>query len=408
MPAVFNLLSNNDALLFYDDTGKQVLLGQLVTSWTAVSGATTLTTELTSTNFAVSSRYVLVVYPNNTNPITIKLEDVPLYINDNNRLLSFNCKLKCDSQMTIFCKLYIDENSNITANQQELTSGQYNAVQSNSILVDDDEDNHLANIEILISGHSQKPIFFTTPHLIHDLGFLNNPIIGLTRRYLPDFYWELDSQASSPSFPFFKFLDALSHAAGDTRLEYGAMYGFEISQLQNPEWIPEYWTKSSFVSPSRVRDEYIPWLSLFTGERIVQNIQDNDGEFYFNNSFLSRDFIEWQLRTRKYGNSGGTRESIIDSAGQVLIKTKDGELPTRVVALTPNFGGDPFAIQIKTLTNETFDVDDFGKSSPMVLKAIEKSRPMGYSVKHITEDVFLFTLDDISLGVLGAGFPLDE
>lgn len=406
MPGIFNLLPNNNALLNYDDTGKQVLLGQLTTTWTAVSGATTLTTELISTNFAVSSRYVFAVYPNNTNPVTIKLEDVPLYINDNNRLLSFNCKLKSDSQVIILCKLYIDENSNIAGNEQELTSGQYNAVQSNAILVDDDENNHSANIEILISGHSQKPIFFTTPHLIHDLGFLNNPIIGLIRRYLPDFYWELDSQASSPSFPFFKFLDALSYATGDTRLEYGAMYGFEISELQNPDWISEYWTKSSFVSPSRVRDEYIPWLSLFTGERIVQNIQDNDGEFYFNNSFISRDFVEWQLRTRNYGNSGGTRESIIDSARQVLIKTKDEEPPTRVVALTPNFGGDPFVIQIKTLTNETFDVDEGGQASPTILKAIEKSRPMGYSIKHTTEDVFLFTLDDISLGVLGAGFPL--
>jgi len=407
MPAIFNLLPNNDALLNYDENNRQVLLGDLTTAWTAVSGATTLATELISTNFSVSSRYVFVVYPNNTNAVTIKLEDVPLYLSDNNRLLSFNCKIKCDSQIVVSCKLYIDSDSSVDPNEQALTSGQYNSAQSNSVLVVDDESNHFANIEVLISGHSNQLIFFTSPHLIHDLGFLNNPMIGLIRRYMPDFYWELDSQVSAPSFPFFKFLDAITHSAGDTRLEYGAMYGFEIDQLQNPEWIPEYWTKSSFVSPSRVRNEYIPWLSLFTGERVVQNIQDVNNEFYFDNSFISRDFAEWQLRTRRYGNSGGTRESIIDSARQVLIKTKDGESPTRVVALTPNFGGDPFAIQIKTLTNETFDIDQEDESSVLILRAVERTRPMGYKITHTCEDVFIFTLDDVSLGVLGSGFPLE-
>lgn len=406
MPAVFNLLKNSNALLSYDENNRNVLVPDVQYEWKVFSGSTELEPELISTNFSVSSRYVLVVYPPSTNPITIKLNDVLLFLSDNNRYLSFNSKIKCNSSIVTSCKLYIDDND-VEPNQQSLSSGKYNAVQSNRDFVDDDLNNHEANIEITVSGHSQQPIFFTCPHLIHDLGFLENPIIGLIRNYLPDFYWEIDSQNTSPSFPFFKFIDALTHSTGDTRIEYGAMYGFELDQLQNPEWIPDYWTKSSLVSTTRVRNEYIPWLSLFTGEHITQNIQDADGEFYFENEFIIRDFTEWQLRTRRYGSAGGTREALIDSVRQVLIKTKNGENPTRVVALTPNFGGDPFAIQIKTLTNETYDTSDEGESSVLVLRAIEKSKPMGYLVTHQTQDVFTFTLDDISLGVIGAGFPLE-
>jgi hypothetical protein len=260
---------------------------------------------------------------------------------------------------------------------------------------------------VTISGHSQQSIYFTNPHLIHDLAFNANPIIGLVRRYLPDFYWEIDSAQESPTFPFFRFIDALSHAIGDTRREYGNMYGFEIGELQNPEWVPEYWTASSLVSPSRVRNEYIAWLSQFSGEKIRQNIQELDGEYYFQNDVIIRDFIEWQLRTSFYGRSAGTRQAMIEAARQVLIRTKDGEQPTRVVALTPNFGGDPFAIQLKTLTNETHDVSSEGETSYLLLSAVEPSRPMGYKITHTTEDEFLFTLDDVSLGVLGAGFPLE-
>jgi hypothetical protein len=407
MPVVFNLLPNNDALLNYDEANNNVLVADLSTSWTAVSGQNTVTSELISTDFVVSSRYVIAVYPANINPVTIKLQNVDLFLSDNGRVLSFNSKIKCDSQISTSCKLYIDNDSSVQPNEQFLSSGKYNAIQSNIATVEDDDTNHTATIELTISGHSQRPIFFTCPHLIHDLAFNNNPIIGLIRRYLSDFYWEFDSQSSAPSFPFFKFIDALTHSIGDTRIEYGAMYGFEIEELKNPEWISDYWTESSLVDVSKVRDEYVPWISQFTGENVIKNIQSDNGSYYFDNHFLSRDFIEWQLRTRRYGSNGGTREAMIDSARQVLIKTKNGEPSTRVVALTPYFGGDPFSISIKTLTNETLDVANAGDSSSLVLRAIEKARPMGYKITHTTENIFLFTLDDISLGVIGSNFPLD-
>lgn len=407
MPTTFNLLSNSDSLLKVDDDGLDVFVADINPGWSAYDENGSVTTNITSTNFNIDSRYVIEIFPQTTSDVTIELPAIPLFLSDNSRYISFNCKIQCSTPVIVTTRLFVDSDEFIEPNVQSLTSGRYNSAQSNRTIVPDDESEHTATIRVTISGHSQQPIYFTSPHLIHDLAFINNPVIGLTRRYLPDFYWELDSAQEHPTYPFFRFIDAVSHAIGDTRQEYGAMYGFEIDQLQNPEWIPEYWTSSSLVSPSRVRHDYIPWLGQFTGEKIRQNIQGENGDYYFQNQFLIKDFIEWQLRTSYYGHAAGTRQAMIEAVRQVLIRTKDDSQPTRVVALTPNFGGDPFAIQIKTLTNETIDVSSDGETSYIVLSSIEPSRPMGYKITHITEDVFLFTLDDISLGVLGAGFPLD-
>lgn len=408
MPTTFNLLSNADAFLKIDENGSEVFLANIEPNWDAYDELGTITTSVISTNFDVDSRYVMEAFPRTTSDITFELTGVQLFSSDNSRVLSFNCKIKCASPVIVTAKLFIDSDEfSVEPNIQSLTSGQYNAIQTNRVTTPDDESNHAVTIKITVSGHSQNPIYFTNPHLIHDLAFNNNQVIGLSRRYLPDFYWEIDSSQEYPTFPFFRLIDALSHAIGDTREEYGAMYGYELDQLQNPDWIPEYWTSSSLVDPSRVRDEYIPWLGQFTGEIVRQNIQSLSGDYYFTNRFLVRDFIEWQLRTSFYGRAGGTRQAVIEAARQVLIKTKDNLQPTRVVALTPNFGGDPFAIQIKTLTNETLDATSEGETSHLVLSAVEQARPMGYKITHLTEDVFLFTLDDISLGVLGAGFPLE-
>jgi len=407
MPKVFNLLPNADAFLKIDEFGIQVLLSDLQTGWEAVDLQNQeITTEVQSENFSVSSRYVLVIYPNTIQPIKIRLVSTPLYLSDNGRPLSFNAKLKCSSQIITSTKLYIDDNSSVDPYTQSLSSGKYNAIHSHTSIVEDDEDNHTATIEINVSGHGQNPIFFTCPHLIHDLAFANNPMIGLIRRYLPDFYWEFDSQSSNPTFPFFKFIDALTHAIGDTRLEYGSLYGFELDQLQNPDWIPEYWTNSVMTDINYVRDDYIPWLSLFTGEHVIQNVQNKNGDYYFENAASIRDFMEFQLRTRSFGSNSGTRGSIINSIKQVLIKTKNNQTATRVVALTQNFGGDPFAIRVKTLVNETDDVTGVGESSYLVLSAAEKARPMGYKITHSSEAQFVFTLDDATLGVLNTGFPL--
>lgn len=123
-----------------------------------------------------------------------------------------------------------------------------------------------------------------------------------------------------------------------------------------------------------------------------------NGEYYFDNPSLQRDFIEWQLSGSHYGRAAGTHEAMVEAIRKVLIKTKDGEPSTFSVAITPRYLGDPFAINIQTIFNETPDADE-GEASAMVLESATWVKPMGYKLSHITVDEFFFTLDDPVLGV---------
>jgi hypothetical protein len=191
----------------------------------------------------------------------------------------------------------------------------------------------------------------------------------------------------------------LTSIAGDTNSEYEALYGFESDELSYQEQQIEYWSPSTLVSPYAVRDDYVPWLVQFTGNGLHRNFILDDGTPYFDNHALERDFLEWQLANSYFGRGAGTRRAMIEAVKQILIKTKDGEPSTRAVALTQKFGGDPFAIRIQTLTNETFDANE-DESSDLVLKLANLAKPIGYKVTHNTVDEFFFTLDDITLGLI--------
>ena len=114
---------------------------------------------------------------------------------------------------------------------------------------------------------------------------------------------------------------------------------------------------------------------------------------------FQRDFIEWQLYGSHYGRGAGTRHAMIEAAKQVLIRTKDGEPSTQSVSLTPYYGGDPFAIRIQTLSNDTIDANA-NESSDLVLQSVNLAKPMGYKITHNTVDEFYLTFDDVTYGVL--------
>jgi hypothetical protein len=396
MATTFNLLSYNNALLTLNDSKRVVPVGSYSHDWSSTNSVL----SIISTNYLVDSRYVIQLSPSSASEIVLTLTDVPLRLSDNGRVLSFNMRIKALSSLNTATLIYLDGQSyGFEEFTQSFSSGEYNALQSNRLTVPDDDDLHTVDIRISITGHNANTIFLTCPHLIHDLAFYANPFVGYVRNYIPDFYWELDSAASNPTYPFFRLVDILSSAAGDTKSEYDQMYGYESAELITQDELVTNWAQSSLVSPGAIRDEYVNWLTQFTGERIHRNFQLADGSLYFDNPGLQRDFLEWQLYGSHYGRGAGTRHSMLEAAKQVLIKTKDGEASTQAVALTPSYGGDPFAIRVQTLTNETIDAD-VDESSDIVLQSVNLARPMGYVVTHNTVDEFFLTFDDISYGLL--------
>jgi hypothetical protein len=216
---------------------------------------------------------------------------------------------------------------------------------------------------------------------------------------LPDFYWEKDGDAESPDYPFFRLIDILTSAASDARIESIRMYGVELDEFLTEDEQVEPDSNSSLTSASGVRDDYTQWISQFSGEKLYKNFQDKNGNLYFDNPSLSREFTEWQISKGYYGRAAGTRRAIIEAAQQVLVKTKDGEVSSRSVAITPLYLGEPFSILVQTLENETIDAD-IGEESYLVSQSIALAKPLGYLVIHSTVAEYFFTFDSPSLGVL--------
>ena len=397
MATTFNLLSDNNALLaFSSQQGDFIGISSVSYDWNA-SNATLF---ITSSEAVVNTRYVLRLAPSTSNDVILTLDNIPLSISDNGRALSANIKMKANSPIQISSFLYIDSASaTYEPNAQTITSGQYSAIHTNQVSVPDDGNSHTATMQFTISNHASVNIFATLPHLIHELGFYKNRFVGRARTFLPDFYFEADSSQVYPSFPFFRLLDILTSAAGETLDEHDKMYGVEQQQVQIPSQVAEYWASSSLVSSRSVRNDYVPWLSQFNGSLIRQNISKSDGTLFFDNPQIKRDFIEWQLGTSHYGRAAGSRNAIIEAARQVLIKTKDGNPSTLSVAVLPRYLDDPFAIRVATLTNETPDAAE-GEVSFLVTQSVNWAKPMGYKITVQTFDGFYFTFDDPALGAL--------
>ena len=400
MPTTLNLFDRKNGLYLRDEDNVYFPVGsQDNLLWTP----TNCVISIVSSDFLTNNRLVMKLSDHTYQVISARLTNYSLNLADNGHKISFNCKVKCVTGVYVTVSTVIDGNQTTSQGRTtQVLSGQYSAVHSEVIDVPDDNIVHTITIIISISGNeSSSDVFITHTNLIYDLDFHQNPFVGMMRNYFPDFYWDIDGQQSAPSYPFYKLLDALSHAAGDSVLMRSRMYGFDNEEILNPDLQTDFWAKSVLTTPELASFEYGPWLSQFTGQPLKKNIQLKDGSFYFDNDAKIQEFIVWQLSGSKFGRAAGSKSALIDSVKQVLQRTKNGNPSTRSAVFTSKYQGNPFQIRIQTLENETVDAG-VGESSYLVLAAAEFARPMGFMLFHNTVSVFFFTLDDESLGVIGS------
>ena len=399
MATTVNLLSDGNALRRFSSLdGTSIGLASVEYDWTA----TNANLMISGTDFIVDSRYTLVLASGSegeVQDVVLTLAGIPLTPDDNGSVLSANMQIKANAPITVSSLLYIDSASaTYEPYSKTYSSGSYNAVHTNRAVVPDDENIHTATIQITISGLvGGQTAHITMPHLIHDLALFGNSFLGKARNFLPDFYFEIDSLQSQPSYPFFRLLDILTSTAGEVFAEYGLMYGIEGSELLYENLTVAYWAQSSLVSPRSVKNKYVSWLSQFSGDFIRQNIYYSNGNPFFGNESIRRDFIEWQLSKGYYGRAAGSRIAMVEAAKQVLSYTDNGAQSTFSVSLTPRYQDEPFAIHIRTLANETPDANA-NQVSELVMQSVNWAKPMGYLITHETVNQFNFTLGDPVLG----------
>jgi hypothetical protein len=398
MATTVNLLSDYSALRVNSgNNGQAIQVGGYgeESAWTVSNG----TLSIIPTELATKSRYVIRIAPSSTNPITITLPNEEVRSGYGGKLFSFNCKMKSGSAFSVSALLEIVGGDQESAHTQTLPGGLYGAVQSNKTTVPVSSSLQYANITLTVTGHQGNNVFLTIPNLIDDQAFYNNYYVAASRNFLPDFYWEIDSQSEFPKAPYFRLIDILSSTVDESRTKYRELFKFERTELNSIEDMFEEFANSTLTDPGTVREEYILWLSQFTGNKIIRNLTKNDGSTFFDNPGAQRGFTEYQLSESHYGRAAGTREALYQSAQQVLTATKNGAASTKSVAITPQYNNDVWSIRVQTLANETPDSSS-GDTSDLVLSALEPARPLGFKIFHTTVDSFSFILNDISFGRL--------
>jgi hypothetical protein len=394
MARTVNLLTADSGLYSSTSSSVSIPLEQSGTQWTSTNS----TLSIIATEFITTLRRVCRLAPSGTNDIELSLPTQYMPAGYSGSNISFNAKIKPSSQANITTLLSVDGETVPTGNQQTLSGGVYGAIQSNVVTIPDDGVEHEVSILITISDHDGGNIYLTYPNLIDDLAFYQNDIVGLSRSFMPDFYWEIDSQQQYPTAPYHRLIDILTSGIDETKKEYSAIYPFNRYDVDYAEELKESWALSSLVDPSNVRDKYVNWLAQFTGSQVRKNISNGTSSLLSNHA-LELEFIKWQLQTSHYGRAAGTRGALIEAAQRALIFTKNGTDSTLSVSITPNYNGDRWSFLIRTLENETPDASA-GQSSAYVLAAVEPARPMGYKIYHETIGGFYLTLDDISYGRL--------
>jgi hypothetical protein len=114
------------------------------------------------------------VAPSGSGDVTIILDEQLLRLSENGKTLSFNAKVRPSSECTVIAQLVVDGETAVDPYQQTLSGGLYGSIQSNTVVVPDDEEAHSVSASITVSGHGGGNIFLTYPNLINDRAFYNN------------------------------------------------------------------------------------------------------------------------------------------------------------------------------------------------------------------------------------------
>jgi len=326
---------------------------------------------VTGENFFCKSNYVLKISPTNKEPITIRLdfdtETTPFEIGDIDEDFVFTAVLNCNLGNPEVSALICNSNDGCNeANTRSLTGGSWDAIRSNVLTITGLEEGvDLYGITITISNHSPNfdpddisitatplsSIYLSTPNLVNDAAWINNPVIQNMRPYIPGVYESYDSNELDPTWPFFRFVDVLTDAIADTMFLYSDWFQHEKSELPANFSAADVGTRSRLTDYNNVRDENLEWLAQFSGRQVTKQLYDSNNTAIITNT---NGYKIAQLYPAIYGRNSGTQGSLVTAAEFVLTGDKTVSISQRYDA---GSGASPWNIRITTLGSETPDVD---------------------------------------------------
>jgi hypothetical protein len=376
-------LDNYNSLRRYEiPSGKDISLAEILANaeWSITNGEIIYTGE----GYYASSCYLMQVSPNDETPVVLELVlDNIFEAEDINEFFAFTAVCYSATQnISIDVKL---ENTSepISGNSRTLQSGLWGAVRSNSLTVSDDGDTY--KVTLTITNHKTDDIRISTPNLVNDTAWNQNPVLLNLKRFMPDFYFEYDGRQTDPIYPMFRWVDVLTDSIADTMLLYSEWFEYDAREVQAGYSKTDLFTKSRLTNHLAVHNENLDWLAQFSGKKLRKQIYVSGNPIISEGDLKS--FQQVQLSPAIYGKGAGTQSAIRTALGFVLTGTKS-------VIISQKAGGDPWTIKLTTLTSES-------PSSEIILAAVEEARPMGYRIIHEAVEEFNFILGDPQYGLLG-------
>lgn len=328
--------------------------------WYVSSGPGTLI--FSGDNYFASSFYNIKIIATGSSPIVLRLDfdesNSPFTNDDIGQNFVFTCVLQCtNGSPDVTAKLCNLNGPQIDGNMRTILGGYWDAVRSNTMKLETlDYEEDAYGITVTISNHSPNlgqlsTIYVSTPNLVNDSAWANNPVIQNMRPYIPGLYESYDSQQTDPTWPFFRLTDVLTDAIADTMFLYAEWFQHEASEMPANFNKSDISTRSRLTNYLHVRDEYAPWLAQFSGNKLIKQLYTSSGSPIITDT---DSYKTWQLSPAGYGRGAGTQSAIRSAVEFVLTGSKEVVISQRYNA---GSGENPWNIRITTLGSETPDVD---------------------------------------------------
>lgn len=278
-------------------------------------------------------------------------------------------------------------------------------------------DNSVASVQITFTGLQNGDVtYITSPVLSQPDAISKNIFAAEVWVRMPEYLQDADAMQEDPDYPLLRFIDVNTNTA-DYIAQLWDTYRYitpeEGGALVPPSLLePEvanmsvlrWWAQIlgiNFYDPSTgsgttswfnlesgvdVNGDGIPTWDEWVGPAPVSPLDGPDAGSGVSWDELENfapdvsgllDLIRWQVRTAYNGLRGGTMEALVQTVKKVLIGTKTVNVTTQV-------GGDPWKIQISTLSSESPNTPVVPGSDSLILDVIQNTIPAGYEVVHIT------------------------
>lgn len=366
-------------------------------TWQATNATISYETE----NFFINNVYVMKIQPttaaiNNNLPIVISLDVSNTFdADDAAAIFVAHAQFKCaKANYTTSLRLtnttddaldvanqYPTSTNNVALDKDHI-GGSWSVARSNVMTSPANWPFVNYTFTITITNFDSRPIYMTSPTLVLDNYWLANYAVINMKRKMPDLYWDYDSLATNPTYPFFRFIDVLTYKIGETMETYSRWRQQEVSEIPYDLTSSDSQTRSTLTNPSTSYSEYSPWLFQFVGVPRVSDIQDGGVSWLTDGT---EDFRVWQLENSYFGRAAGTTQAIEAAVRKVLTGNK-------TITITANPGD--WEIVITTLDSET-------PSDNAVVQAAELARPLGFTVTHTSSASIGFIIGNITQGIIG-------